>query len=819
MKTTSRIIFFLLFCFCFTELLFGQTTAIQPQNKGVAKFAGVIKQASNTSSGLLVIYKQDDRYYAEIPDSLLGRYFMIVSKIASTPAVLFNQGSGGVYGGDPISSAVVAFEKSGAGKLLLKQFLFEQAAADSSTNGMYHSLQNSNTPSIVAGFDIKALSKNEDGCLIDLTDYLNTDNPLFFLSQAKKEGLKLGAYQADKSAINFVQASPTGIQFNVTKTYSYKTSGFASLRLHSTLLLLPHIPLKRRYADPRVGYTTRELVDFDKNPAGYRKLSLANRWRLEPKPGDMARFGRGELVEPLQPIVYYIDPATPAKWIPYIIKGVNDWLPVFERIGFKNAIIVKLPPAKTEDSTWSLLDASHSAILWQASMEENSLFGLVTDPRSGEIISSSIRLLQGILQFYHDNYIIQTSPAHPEARKLQIEDAVIGRFITKIVSHETGHNLGLKHNFIASHATPVEKLRDKKWVEANGLAGSIMDYVRFNYVAQPGDNMGTDVQLLRIGVYDQWAIEWGYKIIRDNKTAEEEQAILNKITTQKMTDRKFWFVGDVKEIPETDPRSMAAIIGDNAIISSTYAIKNLQYVIRNLPGWAKGGENDKEDLKRLYGRINTLLSDYTAHVSRYIGGKYDDYPETGANGQQINYVPKQLQQQALQWLSKEIFETPRWLLNDTLLSITGGNKLELIKTLHGFALLQPLRSEALANLLAAKESGEPDTYELADYFSDLQKAIWPQLYNHQPIDMYRRNLQLSYISKMVSLANLYAKPGKVDAGMRQIPVYALSALENLQKDIIRVIPVTTDAGTKAFLKYCLKKINETTKESESEATE
>src|SRR5688572_17251818 len=484
---------------------------------GPKPYSEVITSKAQTNKGLFVTHRVDDKYYFEIPDSLLNREILVVNRISKAPAGA-RAGTFG-YAGDPISDNVISFEKGPGNRIFLRTISYSERGRDSA--GMYLSVKNSNVQPINAAFDVKAYAQDSvskaRGSVIDVTDYLMGDNDVLFFDARVKRGLSLTNYQKDNSYVLDVKAFPTNIEIKTVKTFlrtappppgQQPTPGQSgsptTFELNSSMVLLPAVPMRPRYFDPRVGYFATSYTDFDANPQGVERISMVTRWRLEPKPGDEAKYLRGELVEPKKQIVYYIDPATPQKWIPYLIAGVNDWNVAFEKAGWKNAIVAKLAPKN--DPTWSLEGAGHSAIVYKPSDIPNASGPHVHDPRTGEILESHINWYHNVMNLVRDWYFIQTAAVDPRARSLRFPDSLMGKLIQFVSAHEVGHTLGLRHNFGSSSTIPVENLRNKTWVEQHGHTPSIMDYARFNYVAQPEDNIGELGLFPRIGEYDKWAI-------------------------------------------------------------------------------------------------------------------------------------------------------------------------------------------------------------------------------------------------------------------------------------------------------------------------
>ncbi|CAL1520488.1 hypothetical protein MMC2321_04253 [Chitinophaga sp. MM2321] len=751
----------------------GKPPMIKPGPKpGVKPFADVITNKAKADSGLFNIYKQDDRYFFEIHDSLLSRDVLVVNRISKSAAGLRVRMMG--FSGDIIGENVIRFEKGPNDRIFLKNISYADVSKDSS-QPMFTAVMNSNLQPIVAAFDIKAFSKDSSGSIIDLTEYISGDNDILFFDGGLKMMMKLGSVQPDKSYISDVVSYPMNTEIKTVKTYTKSGQslpgappsggGFATVELNSSIVLLPKVPMEPRYFDPRVGYFTTGVTDFDADPQGVKKLQMITRWRLEPKAEDMEKYKRGELVEPKKPIVFYIDPATPEKWRQYLILGVNDWQQAFEKAGFKNAIIAKMAPTKAEDSTWSIEDARFSAIVYKPSEVPNASGPHIHDPRSGEILESHINWYHNVMRLLRNWYFIQAAPNDPRARNMQFSDELMGDLIRFVSSHEVGHTLGLRHNFGSSSAYPVEKLRDKEWVKSNGHAASIMDYARFNYVAQPGDGItGADLYP-RINFYDKWAIEWGYSLLPDAKDAKAEQAILNKWVISRLKLKKYWFG---TETNPDDPRSQNEDLGDNAMKASGYGIKNLQFMMPNLLAWTKVENEGYANLAELYGELAGQFSRYMGHVAKNVGGIYETPKTVEQPGAVYEYVPKSIQKEAVQFLNQQLFTTPKWLINQDLLSRIGMNGITLISS-RQTPILERIMSVRTLNKLIAGEAalGAANAYQANQLLSDLKKGIFTEIYTHKPIDVYRRNLQRTYVENLSKLVAPPAPTGSMSFGSSQ----------------------------------------------------
>ncbi|MGB3153797.1 MAG: zinc-dependent metalloprotease [Chitinophagaceae bacterium] len=728
-------------------------------------YKDVITSKAISDGGLFWVHKVEEKYYFEIPDSLFGREILVVNRISKASAGMRASGSFFGYGGDQIGQNVIRFEKGPNNKIFIRTISFAEYARDS-TSPMFTSVNNSNIQPIAASFDIKSFGKDSTGAVIDITDYISSDNEVLNFSSGLKSALRLAAIQNDKSYVINVRSYPINIEIKAVKTYSRAaapatTGGFGggtaggnmTMELNSSLVLLPKEPMQARSFDPRVGYFAVGYTDFDINPQGVKTITLIKRWRLEPKEGDLEKYRKGELVEPKKPVIFYIDPATPKKWIPYLIQGVNDWQVCFEKAGFKNAIMAKMAPTKEEDSTWSLDDARNSAIVYKPSDIANASGPSISDPRSGEIMESHINWYHNVMELIHNWYFIQTGAVDPKARKMLYDDELMGELIRMVSSHEVGHTLGLRHNYGSSSTVPVEKLRDKAWVEANGHTPSIMDYARFNYVAQPEDNVGQAGLFMRIGDYDKWAIEWGYKLFPQYKNQEAEKGYLNKWVMERLKDQRLWFG---TETNQDDPRSQREQVGDDALKGSMYGIKNLQRIVPNLIQWTKVENEDYSNLTEMYNQAISQMRLYLGHVARYIGGIMETPKMVEESGPVYEIVAESKQKEATDFLNRQLFTTPAWLISPDIFSRTGQNGLSIIGGLQDNILSGLLSTRTLNKLSDAEATMGNNAYQISELLSDLKKGIWSELPVKKPIDIYRRNLQKSYVNLLEDLV----KPGK-----------------------------------------------------------
>jgi len=778
----------------------------KPVKEDIKKFSDLITAKAKARYGLFNIYLQNDRYLAEIRDTVFNREMIVVSRLSQGGAGVRTRMAG--YAGDQINQNVIRFEKGPSGKVFLRSVSYDEWSKDS-TLSMYKAVMSSNLQPIIAAFDIKAFSKDSAGVVIDITDYINGDNDILFFNRIAKGAFNLAAIQPDKSYIVSVNPYPVNLEIKTIKTYTRagNDGGMATVELNCSIVLLPAKPMAPRYWDKRVGYFSSSYVDFDANPQGIKPVAMIARWRLEPKAADMEKYKRGELVEPEKPIVFYIDPATPKKWIPYLVKGVNDWQGAFEKAGFKNAIHARLAPTKEEDSTWSLDDARYSAIVYKPSVVANASGPHVSDPRTGEILESHINWYHNVMQLLRNWYFIQSSPTDLRARTMKFSDSLMGDLIRFVSSHEVGHTLGLRHNFGASTAYPVEKLRDREWIRKNGIAPSIMDYARFNYVAQPEDSIADSDHYPRINYYDYWAIEWGYRMLPDAKTSESETPLLSKWIVEKLKDRKYYF-GSEQEA--SDPRDQSEDLGDDAMKASMYGIKNLQRIIPNLLKWTYQQDEDYQGLYEMYREVRTQFMRYIGHVATNIGGAYNTPKMRDEEGPQSEAVPKSIQKEAVRFLQQQLFTTPAWMLDTAVIARTYNNSVDLVRGMQSGLLSWLLSSQMLTTLGDNDASSGGKGYNPLEFLGDMQKGIWSELYTHKPIDIYRRNLQKLYVKNMLGIIKPPAEDNPFRASALDIDASSIARahLVELKKDIIAATAFAHDNMTRYHLQALSARITE-----------
>lgn len=782
-------------------------------------YAEVITDKAVSKDGLFKVHQIEDKYFFEIPDAMLGREILIINRISKGPAGVRSGFFG--YAGDELGQNVIRFEKGPNDKIFLRRLSFAEYTPDSSS-AMFQSVNNSNVQPIAEAFDVKAYSPNGAGSVIDVTDFISGDNDILFMRGVTKNANQIGALQKEKSYIEGVRAFPINIEITTVKTHARggapapgtpniprSSTETVTIELNSSMVLLPEQPMQARYFDPRVGYFAVGYTDFDLDPQGVKRVTLAKRWRLEPKEEDMEKYRRGELVEPKKPIIFYIDPTTPEKWAPYLMQGVDDWKGAFEKAGFKNAIMAKRAPTPEEDPEWSLLDARYSAILYKPSTVSNAYGPSTADPRSGEIVESRIGWFHNVMLLLRNWYFIQCSPLDPGAQMMTFDDELMGQLIRFVSAHEVGHTLGLRHNHGSSSTVPVDSLRSKTWVEANGHTPSIMDYARFNYVAQPEDNISREGLFPRIGDYDDWAIEWGYRLFPEYNSAEAEKEHLNKWVIGKMKNKRLWFG---TESNQDDPRSQAEQVGDDAMKASDYGTRNLKRIVPNLHKWTLEPNSDYSNLKMMYDQVVSQFNRYNNHVAKYVGGIMETPKMIEQDGPVYEIVSKAEQKRAVDYLNKNVFSTPAWLLRNDIFDKTGERGLNVTATVQNGIVQRLLRIQTLTKLVDAEAALGTKAYRVPELLTDVKNGIWSELSASKPVDVYRRQLQKTHIAALDQLLNpppaptaspalpqfMFGPP--VDRDNSDIKSAVRAHLVALKAQITTAIPLIADSMTKAHLR-------------------
>ncbi|WP_350289322.1 zinc-dependent metalloprotease [uncultured Croceitalea sp.] len=726
----------------------------KPKSKnGIKPYKKVITSDAVSDEGVFAVHQIDEDYFYEIPLAHLNKDMLWVSRIAQIQNGL---GGGYVNAGSKTNEQVVHWVKF-RNKILLKSKSFVNIA--DSTKAISNSVRVNNYEPTLHAFDIKAFNSDSSAVVIDVTKFFTSDIAAIsgLSSRARKE-YKVKKLDGSRSFINSIKSFPENVEVKQDFTYSaseppsFRRTESISIQMNQSMILLPEEPMQPRIYDPRVGFFTVSQYDYGSEALKADQKTYIRRWRLEPK--DPEAYARGELVEPVKPIIYYLDPGTPENLQAYIKQGIEDWQKPFETAGFKNAIIAKDVPTKEEDPEFSPEDIRYSVVRYVASTTRNAVGPSVSDPRSGEIIESDIIWYHNHLRSYRNRYLLETAAANPSARTLDTPAEEIGEMMRMVIAHEVGHALGFPHNMAASYAYPVDSLRNGTFTQKNGIAASIMDYARYNYIAQPGDE---NIRFVRqMGPYDHHAVNWGYRWL-PAQSADAEKSTLNSWVLEKENDPKYKFG---RQSSRFDPQSQTECIGDDPIKASTYGLKNLKYVAANLPKWTSDQTNNYQDLEELYGELLGVYSRYTGHVTNTVGGVFENIKTPEQEGVIYTNFDADAQKQAVQWLHSNIFETPEWILDKTILqNIDHAGHFEKVRRLQVRQLNSLLSFERLGRLIDG-ESLNDDYYSALSMLTDLRNGLWKESTRGTSVDLYRRNLQRSYVDRMEYLMTEELQPSR-----------------------------------------------------------
>ncbi len=797
----------LLLCFLLlsTSVLLAQDKKEEDKDKKKKEktYKDIITDEAETDEGLFTVHKVKSKYYFEIPVDLLENEILIVSRISGFVKNL-NFGGAGMKSRP---QQVIRWQQKDE-KILLRSVSYNSVA--NFEDPIYKSLRNNNFEPVVESFDLATYNEDSTAVVFEVSKLFTEDIAMIgALSDSQRKNFQIKGLDKGRSFISHMKSFPQNVEVRHVLTYKGNKlpdnaiTNTLSIEMNQSFILLPEEPMQPRYYDARVGYFSIQQTDYSLDEHRAAKKRFITRWRLEPT--DMEAFKRGELVEPKKPIVYYVDPGTPEKWRPYIKQGVEDWQRAFEAAGFKNAIIAKDPPSEEEDPDWSPEDVRYSVIRYITTDIQNAQGPHVHDPRTGEILESDILWYHNVMNLLRNWFFVQTAGYNPSAQKVKFDDEVMGRAIRFVAAHEVGHTLGLPHNMGSSVAYPVDSLRSPSFTKKMGTAPSIMDYARFNYVAQPGDG---DVGLMPdIGPYDKWSIIYGYRPIPEANSAEAERKILNSWVKERAGDPLYRY-GQQRRNP-ADPSSQTEDLGDDPVLASELGIANLQRIMPNLVKWASLEGEDYDDLEELYGQVLGQFNRYMRHVGTNVGGVYE-YRKTGDEaGVVFTPVPKERQATAVAFLNKQLFETPDWMIDKEILQrIEGSGMMDRLRGLQVSSLNRLFEGDRMKRLIETEALHVSEAYSLINMFEDVRQGIWSEIYSKGTVlemDPYRRNLQRAYLDKMKDLMEMK------DDKMNQTDIKAITRanLKILKNDIREVLSKAKRASaTRYHLNDTMDRIDE-----------
>jgi len=769
----------------------------EKKNGKFKPYSEVITEAAVTDSGLIVVHNVDDTYYFEFPFDLLEKEMLVVSRITGHVKNL-NFGGAGMK---TRPQQIVRWQRLGS-KVLLRSVSYNSVA--DFDQPVYQSVRNNNFEPVVMTFDITTFNTDSTALVFDVGALFTTDVEMIgALSKRQRKDFEIKSLDGKRSFITSVKSFPQNVEIRHILTYTGSklpdnaVTNTLSVGMNQSFIMLPETPMQARYYDSRVGYFSVEQTNYSLDEQRAAKQRFITRWRLEPS--NLAAFRRGELVDPVKPITYYVDPATPEKWRPYIKQGIEDWQAAFEEAGFSNAIIAADPPSPEEDPDWSPEDVRYSVIRYITTDIQNAQGPHVHDPRTGEILESDILWYHNVMNLLRNWYFVQTAAINPEARGVKFRDEIMGRLIRFVAAHEVGHTLGLPHNMGSNPAYPVDSLRSVTFTKEMGTAPSIMDYARFNYVAQPEDG---EVGLMPgIGPYDKWAIIYGYRPVLGAATAEAELSVLNDMVKAR-ADNPLYRYGPQRGNP-VDPSSQTEDLGDDAVKASRYGMANLKRIVPNLVTWSAEEGKDYSALQELYGQVINQLGRYMRHVGTNVGGVYEHRKTSDEAGFVYSPVARARQRDAVRFINDQLFITPSWLIApDILQRIESGGMMDRLRNLQVQTLNRLFDGDRLNRLSETEALHGSSAYRITDLYTDVHNGVWSELESRTQIDPFRRNLQRAYLDKMADL--MEEEEAKYDQS--DIKAVTRGMLDRLREDLKKSVGRQKDDISKFHLQDALARV-------------
>jgi len=778
------------------------------QDPAPRPYATVITPRAVSKKGVFQVHQIGSRLYFEIPRSELGRDFVIVSTLNSTGEDI---GIRGTQGGNNI----VRFERRD-NRILLREASYGEFNSDTSTAGK-RAFELISLTKILTAFNVEAFGA-DSSAVIEVTRMFTGGIPEYTALGARVQ------IDATRSYVDHFAAFSRNVNVTAVQTFTPQATpgaapaggrgaggggapGATTERYTFSIAKLPDVPMRPRLADDRVGYFGVSQRDFSGTTQRVEPRRMISRWRLECSDTKV-----GNLCVPKKPITYYLDPATPAWIKPWIKRGIEDWQVAFEAAGFSKGIVAAEAPS---DPDFSGEDATVSMVRWLPSPTENAVGPSLKDPRTGEILDADVQTYLNVMNLARSWYFTQAGHLDARTHKFPFPDSLMGRLVEYVTAHEVGHTLGFPHNFKASSMYPTDSVRSKTWVKKMGHTPTLMDYSRFNYVAQPEDNIALDDLIPKVGPYDKYAVMWGYSPIANTKSPEDEKSTLDKWAKMQDTIPWYRFASDAGA-GGSDPGEQSEAVGDaDAVKATTLGVKNLKRTMKLIEpatAWKEGTTYD--DLEEIYGRTVGQWAQEMGHVARIIGGEYKQEKLVGQKGLVYRNVEPARQREALKFLLDNAFATPTWLLDESILrKIEASGSLNRVGNAQARALGSIVANERLERMIEmeAMARSKSDVYAVSDMLADLRKGLWSEIATGSDIDAFRRRLQRLYLEAMASKINpppappAAAFPGAggrgagAPVGTADFRPILKAEMRSLDAELVTAIGKTSDRMTKAHL--------------------